>query len=133
MARIEWVKHRLENWGRWSMQQEAGALGFPRQSTFVRLAPSAGRNESSVPISDLDAAEIDDAVMSLKTKKYKSHLYLVLTLTYAKGLPRHLVAKKMCKAESTVNANLGDADREIERWLSDKREAQQKKLANSGA
>lgn len=122
MARIKWVEHRLENWGRWSAQRESGALGYPRQSTFARMAPSGGRNEASVPVSDLDAAEIDDAVMSLQLTQ--SHLYLVLTLTYAKGLPRHQVAKRMCRAESTISANLGDADRAIARWLDGKRKVQ---------
>ena len=126
MARIKWVEHRLENWGRWSAQSEGGALGYPKQSPFARLAPSCGRNESSVPVSDLDASEIDDAVMSLQLTQ--SHLYLVLTLTYAKGLPRHLVAKRMGRAESTISANLGDADRAIARWLDAKREGQSRQV-----
>jgi DNA-binding transcriptional regulator LsrR (DeoR family) len=54
----------------------------------------------------------------------QSHLYLVLTLTYAKGLPRNQVAKRMARAESTISANLEAADRAIARWLDDKREAQ---------
>lgn len=122
MARIDWVKRRLENWARWCAQQEAGALGFPRQTTFARLAVPSGTAEAAVPVMALDASEIDDAVQSLRFTQ--SHLHLVLTLTYAKGLPRHQVAKRMARAESTVNANLEAADRAIARWLDDKREAQ---------
>lgn len=122
MARIDWVKRRLENWARWCAQQETGALGFPRQSTFARLAVPSGTAEATVPIMALDASEIDDAVQALRFTQ--SHLYLVLTLTYAKGLPRHLVAKRMARAESTISANLEAADRAIARWLDDKREAQ---------
>lgn len=129
MARIKWVEHRLENWGRWLSQKECGALGYPRQSTFARLAPSSGRNESVIPVSDLDASEIDDAVKSLQLTQ--SHLYLVLTLTYAKGLPRHQVAKHMSRAESTINANLGAADLAIKRWLDDKAEMKRKQSVNS--
>lgn len=122
MARIDWVKRRLENWARWCAQQETGALGFPRQSTFARLAIPSGPAEATVPILALDASEIDDAVQALRFTQ--SHLYLVLTLTYAKGLPRHQVAKRMARAESTISANLEAADRAIARWLDDKREAQ---------
>lgn len=128
MARIKWVEHRLENWGRWSAQCESGALGYPRQSPFARFAPSGGRNEAAIPVSDLDASEIDDAVQSLQLTQ--SHLYMVLTLTYAKGLPRYQVAKRMGRAESTISANLGDADRAIARWLDDKRAVQRKQSVN---
>ncbi len=121
MARIEWVKSRLENWARWSAQQEVGALGYPRQATFARLSAPAGGG-ASVPIMALDASEIDDAVQSMRFSQ--PHLHLVLVLTYVKGLPRHQVAKRMGRAESTVSANLEAADRAIARWLDDKREAQ---------
>jgi len=82
------------------------------------MGPSGGRNEGMVPVSDLEASETDDAVKSMQFTQ--SHLYLVLLLTYARSLPRHLVARRMGKAESTVSRNLEDADRVIARWLDDK-------------
>ena len=118
MARIEWVKQRLENWGRWSQQSDAGALGYPKQSPFARLAPSSGRGEGWVDVRSLEASETDDAVKAMRFTQ--SHLYMVVVLTYAKGLPRHRVALKMDRAESTISANLGDADRAIQRWLEDR-------------
>ena len=122
MARIEWVRHRLENWARWCVQSDNGGLGFPRQSAFARLGgTSAGRGESHVPLSSIDACEIQAAVDSFKGTQ--SHLYLVLTLIYAKGLPRHMVAKKMCRAESTIKRNLEDADHAIAHWLTERKRA----------
>jgi len=123
MARVDWVKRRLENWARWCASGESGSLGYPRQTTFARLSAPAGRNEASVPISDLDASEMNDAVDSLRWSQ--SHLHMVLTLTYAKGLPRHQVAKRMARAESTISANLEAADRALARWLDDKRAARE--------
>jgi Phage antitermination protein Q len=123
MARIEHIKQRLENWARWSQQSESGALGYPRQSAFARLGPSGGRNEGMVPVSDLEASETDDAVKSLQFSQ--SHLYLALTLTYAKGLPCFQVARRMGRAESTVKRNLEDGDRAIARWLEDKQIARE--------
>jgi hypothetical protein len=128
MARIEYIRHRLEEWGRWCQQSESGALGYPSQCAFARMAPSAGRNESAVPTISLQASEIGDAVKSLQLTQ--SHLYVVVTLTYAQGLPRHLVAKRMCRAESTIKANLAAADHAINRWLEDKAD-QRKEAANS--
>lgn len=124
MARIEYIRHRLEEWGRWCQQSESGALGFPSQSAFARMGPSTGRNEAVVPTIALQASEIDDAVKSLQLTQ--SHLYMVVTLTYAKGLPRHLVAKRMARADSTIKANLAAADHAISRWLEDKAELQRK-------
>jgi hypothetical protein len=120
MARIDWVRHRLEEWGRWCQQSESGALGFPSQSAFARMGPSSGRNEAAVPTIALQASETNEAVKSLQLTQ--SHLYQAVTLTYEKGLPRHLVAKRMCRAESTISANLDAADRAIARWFDDKRE-----------
>lgn len=118
MARIAWIKQRLENWGRWSQQMESGALGYPKQSAFARLTPSAGFSEAVIPVSDLDASETDAAVQSLKLTQ--SHLYLALLLTYAHNLSCHQVAQRMGRAESTVKRNLEDADRAIARWFDDK-------------
>lgn len=130
MARIEYIRHRLEEWGRWCQQSESGALGYPSQSAFARMGPSSGRNEPVVPTIALQASEIDDAVKSLQL--IQSHLYQVLTLTYAQGLPRHLVAKRMCRADSTIKSHLDAADRAINLWLEGKAE-QRKLAANSRA
>jgi hypothetical protein len=128
MARIDWVKAKLENWGRWSMQSESGALGYPSQSPFYRFsAPVGAAAGASVPVQSLDASEVDRAVSSFRLTR--SHLYLVLTLTYAKGLPRHQVAMKMGRAESTISANLCEADRAVAAWFEEKRQAQHAKQA----
>lgn len=124
MARIEWVKQRLENWAKWCQQSDSGALGYPSQSAFVRMAPARGRNEAAIPVHSLEASETDAAVKSLQLTQ--SHLFQAVTLTYAKGLPRHMVAKRMCRAESTINKNLEDADHAIKRWLDDKQATKQK-------
>lgn len=125
MARIEWVKHRLENWAKWCKQSDSGALGYPTQSAFVRMGVPSGRsNGDAIPVHSIEASETDDAVKSLQYTQ--SHLFHALTLTYAKGLPRHMVAKRMCRAESTISKNLEDADHAIKRWLDDKQAAKHK-------
>lgn len=118
MARIDWVRMRLENWARWCAQQSSGALGYPRQSPFVSLAARGRRAEAQIPVDNIEAAETNEAVESLKLTQ--SHLYHALTLTYAKGLPRHLVARRLCRAESTIKRNLEDGDHAIALWLHDR-------------
>ncbi len=122
MARIEWVRQRLEEWSRWCMQKDSGGLGYPSQTAFARLGGKGSRAESVVPTISIQASETNDAVDSLKVSQ--PHLFDVLTMIYAKGLPRHLVAKRLSKAESTVKRNLEDADHAIARWLGERKELQ---------
>lgn len=122
MARIEWVRQKLENWSRW-LASDSGGLGFPRQSTFVRFIGQDRREEASIPILSLEAEATDRAVRSLQLSR--SHLYLVLTLHYAQSLPLHKVATKMGRAQSTVKANLEAADRAIAGWYEAQEEAKQ--------
>lgn len=118
MARIEWVRARLENWSRWCAQQENSGLGYPTQTAFARLGGKGRRSETTIPVLAIEAAETDQAVRSLQLTQ--SHLYQVLTLVYAKNLPRHMVATKLCRHESTIKKNLEDADHAIARWLRDR-------------
>lgn len=122
MARIEGIRHRLENWARWCAKVEGGALGFPTTNTLARLAGRGSGYTTVVPTNDVEAAETDEAVKSLQF--VRSHLYLVLTLHYAKGLEIHKVAREMGRAESTIKRNLEDADAAIQAWLVEKAEKQ---------
>ena len=129
MARIEYIRLRLEGWSKWCAQQAIGGLGYPSQTSFARLAPASGGSRGSVEwVNAIDAQEIDQAVRSLRWSK--PHLYLVLVYTYAQGLPRYQVAKKMAKAESTINQNLADADHAVDRWLKDKAAARERVMAD---
>ena len=122
MARIEWIRHKLDNWGRWCTQQDSGGLGYPRQWAVGRIGGSVASSEASIPIDNLDASKTDQAVKSLQGRQ--SHLYLVLTLHYAHGLPRHLVAKRMARTERQVRNNLEEADAALARYFEDKKAKQ---------
>lgn len=119
MARIEWVRTRLENWARWCAQQGNSGLGYPTQTAFARLGGKGTRSDVAIPILALEAAETDQAVKALRWTQ--PHLYKMLTLLYAQGLPRHQVAIQMGKAESTVKRQLEDADHAIARWLQERK------------
>lgn len=121
MARIEWIRHKLENWARWCAQGDSGGLGFPSQAAFSRMAPGGARSSDVVPTSSIDAAETNEAVQSLQLRQ--SHLYLVLMNHYAKGYDIHKVAAKLGRAESTIRRNLEEADLVLLRWYEDRRTA----------
>lgn len=122
MARIDGIRDRLENWARWCAKRDGGALGYPSTNILARLAGTGSSWGNVIPTNSIEASETDDAVNSLKFQR--SHLYLVLTLHYVRGLPLHRVALEMHRAESTVKRNLEDADAAIQAWLVAKSEKQ---------
>lgn len=115
MARLDWVHKRLQEWGRWRTQRESSGLGYPKQSAFMRLAPSGSAWGSAVPVDSVEASRTEEAVRSLLLSR--SHLYKVLELVYVRQVGIKGAAAAMARAESTVKANLEQADHAIAAWL----------------
>lgn len=120
MARIEWVKHRLNNWALWKSRESAGGLGFSGQSSWLAIRQANRYRESVVPVDDVDASTTDVAVESLRYTK--EHLYRTLQLVYVKGVGHREAARTMGRAESTIKANLEHADQALREWFNAKAE-----------
>jgi hypothetical protein len=115
MARIEWVKTYLNNWACWKVKQDSGGLGFPSQSSFLKEAATSGYREAIIPINDCDASVTNDAIGSLKPER--AHLYECLYCIYIHDLGVRRTAARLGKAESTIKAQLDQADHAISVWL----------------
>jgi hypothetical protein len=122
MARIEWVKLRLNNWALWKERESSGALGFRTSSMIVEVVDQSGYRDSQIPVDYVDAGVTDTAVESLKLAR--SHLYLTLQLIYPKGKGIVETARIVGRAESTVKAQLEEADRALAAWFTDRQERQ---------
>lgn len=118
MRRIDWVKDRLENWARWSVQRHSGALGYPKASVFAQLAGRGRRAEAVIPIDSVDASLTDDAVQALRWRQ--PHLYLTLTHIYVRGWDIKRTGAALGKAESTIKAHLAQADVALAVWFRDR-------------
>lgn len=127
MARIDWVRQKLENWARWCAQRDDGGTGYPSQTAFARLGGKGSRSEAVIPILSIEAEQTDQAVRSLRLSQ--SHLYLVLTWHYAQNMTIQRVALRMGKAESTIKRNLEDADHALARWFNDRKAAAEARAA----
>lgn len=127
MARIDWVKTRLAMWGAWRARREDSGLGYPKVNILLSMGGggSGGYRETQVPINDIEAAETDRAVESLRL--VKSHLYLTLQYIYVRNSGITLAAQRMGKAPSTIKANLEQADHELVKWFDDQRQAKEKR------
>lgn len=120
MARIDWIKLRLENWARWHAQRGSGGLGYPSQTSFARFVVDGGTREAVIPVNDIDASETEDAVNSLRLRK--SHLYLTLVHIYVNNWDIKRTAKVLVKAESTIKAHLAQADHALAAWFNERQE-----------
>lgn len=127
MARIQWIKHRLENWALWKERESRGGLGFYTSSSFTwEVVDTSGYRELLATVDDNDAALTNQAVESLRMTK--SHLYVTLQHIYPKNKGIKETARIMGRAESTIKANLEQADHAIRSWFAERSEKQQARI-----
>jgi hypothetical protein len=124
MARIEWIKNRLNNWALWKVRESSGGLGFATSSIFLANRVDSSR-DAPLPVDEVDASKTDQAVESLRPDKL--HLYTTLQLVYVKGIGIRATARHIGRAESTVKANLDQADHALSAWFGQKAEQDQLK------
>ncbi|WP_313074907.1 hypothetical protein [Melaminivora sp.] len=116
MARIEHIKRRLDNWALWKARQNDTGLGFHSRSILaVDVWMRGSYNGASIPHFEDEASETDEAVTALKLGR--GHLYTTLDCIYLRDLGVKATALRMQRAESTIHAQLEQADRAIAAWL----------------
>lgn len=120
MARIEWVKQRLDNWALHKERERGGGLGFATQSVLLNVRAAGGYRESIIPVDEVDAALTDQAVESLKVGR--GHLYQTLSCIYLMDMGIKGTARFTGKAESTVHAHLEQADAALSAWFGERAE-----------
>jgi DNA-directed RNA polymerase specialized sigma24 family protein len=123
VARIEWVKHRLENWALWKERESRGGLGWATQSVLLSDVVDRTR-EIQLPVDDIDASLTDKAVESLKPARQQ--LYERLYLIYIDGVGVREAARRQCCAESTIKASLDQADHALSAWFGEYAESRPK-------
>ncbi|OGB26203.1 MAG: hypothetical protein A3I66_00695 [Burkholderiales bacterium RIFCSPLOWO2_02_FULL_57_36] len=124
MARIDWIKHRLENWALWKVREASGGMGWATQSVLLSDPVDRSR-EIMLPVDEVDAEKTNQAVESLRLGR--GHLYVTLQFIYIKGVGIKETARNMARAESTVKANLDHADHAIAQWFADQAELKKKR------
>lgn len=126
MARIDWVKRRLENWATWHAKASIGGVGFSSRSVLL-AEPRGSAFDTWVPVIETEAEETHRAVESLRDGK--SHLHRALELYYLKNKSHQQMAVAMAKAESTIKAYFDQADVAIAHWLEDQAEQRRQRRA----
>lgn len=121
MARIEYIRLRLNNWALWKAREAGNGLGWSTQSSFLNEYESGRYRESIIPIDDVDASETNTAVEALRPER--EHLYVTLQCIYPLGMGARRTAAHCGVAESTIKARLEQADLALMQWLRARREA----------
>lgn len=117
MARIEHIRQRLENWALWHARLNSSGLGYHSVNVLACDVWTRGSYGGTViPHIDADAELIHQAVQALKLTR--SHLYETLDCIYLRDLGVSGTARHMGRARSTIHAQLDEADRAIDAWLS---------------
>jgi len=128
MARIEYIKHRLENWALWKAREAGGGLGFATQSVLLAERVDRYREiDIRSTIDDTDASLTNTAVESLRPAQ--GHLYRRLHLIYIFDLGVKEAARRECCAESTIKASLEQADHALRTWFINHAERKEKSLS----
>ena len=128
MARIEWIKMRLNNWALWKARDAGNGLGFASQSVLL-MEPVDRYREINIysTIDSTDASVTHEAVESLKPGR--QHLYDTLHCIYLKDTGVKGAAVRLGKAESTIKANLDQADAALSKWFSERAEKKKRSLS----
>lgn len=128
MARIEWIKQRLNNWALWKARESSGGLGFATQAAFLEDRVDRYREISlNTTIDTTDASLTDEAVEALRLPR--PHLFETLHCIYLQDTGIKGAARRLCKAESTIHANLDQADHALSAWFGAR--AEKKKLSST--
>lgn len=130
MARLERIKHRLNNWAMWKSREASGGLGYATRSVLLSDVWCRGSyNGMAIPVLEQDAEETNQAVESLRLTR--SHLYVTLDCIYLKDLGIKATARRMMRAESTIKMQLEQADQAIAQWLEDRAIEREKQRAQA--
>jgi hypothetical protein len=122
MARIEWVKTRLNNWALWRCQMAGNGLGFSSQASFLNDAPGT-ELEARIPVDEIEASVTHEGIESFKDTR--PHVYQVLYCMYPFGLGVSGTCLRLECERANVYALLDVADRLLAAWFADRAERQQ--------
>lgn len=121
MARIEWIKQRLNNWALWKARESSGGLGFASQAAFLMDRVDGYREVNiNATIDSTDAGLTNEAIEALKPARV--HLYETLYCIYIRDTGIKGAARQLGKAESTISANLDQADYALSAWFGERAE-----------
>jgi len=109
MSQFEHLKRRLDNWARWLEDRNNGATGYPRKAAFLPTQ-SSGASTDMIPVDDLDACKINEAITALRTINFGYWLAIICTYIGDPDKPSH---KRRRMTQAQIALKVGCTDRTI--------------------
>ena len=131
MARIEWVKHRLENWALWKERESKGGLGFASQSSFLNEAVADRYRESKIPVDEVDASLTNVAVESLRSGELELYITLQLKYVHRPALGPNDIARMRGVSVRSIAERVDRADHVIRQWFAARDEQRTQRLQSA--
>ena len=131
MARIEWVKHRLENWALWKERESKGGLGFASQSSFLNEAVADRYRESKIPVDEVDASLTNVAVESLRSGELELYITLQLKYVHRPALGHNDIARMRGVSVRSIAERVDRADHVIRQWFAARDEQRTQRLQSA--
>lgn len=123
MARIEYIRHRLDNWARWKARESGGGLGYASQAAFLNERVDRYR-EVAIPVDDVEAGITDQGVQALKHADPDLHKTLHLYYLGRDAGSARRIGLQLGRDPSTIHAQLERCDRWISQWLRERQARQ---------
>jgi hypothetical protein len=125
MARIDYIKYRLNNWQLWKVRESSGGLGYATCSVLLN-EPVDGHRELMGTIEDTDAELTNQAVESLQPAR--PQLYMTLQMFYIgtktqSPMGVSEIARRRGVSRSTINLHFELADQALLEWFSERVES----------
>lgn len=113
MTDHEWVQLQLHAWAAWASRRDGGAQGYPRINLLAR---ERGRSASTdhVPVIDLDAERVDQAVRRLR--HVSAGWGIALWCRYV-GDPDAPACQRRPMTWPKIGTKLGRTDRTARTWV----------------
>lgn len=115
MQAPEWVRERLDNWGRWMSERSGGGLGYPR-ANILAMHRGSSASVDHVPVDSVAAGETHRAVSMLRGVDDRS--WMALQCRYV-GNPQARASRRRPMIYSELAPLLGVSEVTARAWVLD--------------
>lgn len=109
----------MENWALWHERMQSGGLGYATRSSFLADPVDRDVQEARLPVDEVEAGITDEAVRGLRVTH--EHLHRTIELIYLTGCGVREASRRTGRAESTVHAQLSQADVVLSGWFAERK------------
>jgi hypothetical protein len=119
MAKLQWMRDRVENWAAWRVRRNSGGVGRYAAMTYEDPAQRGTDPYADAPVKphEEDAWEIDAA---MRVVLVSTELRATIECHYLSRYTEAEKLRRLCVAKSTLHDRLDRVDRLLVRYFSDR-------------